>query len=205
MNIIIIAVILITVGSCEGRKRHVIGKILRFTSIINFLHLFHEDFFPDTCVILGDNVTEESSSLMASFRLANTEVLDKLSPPLRLNINTTDIYREGEEGYYNNTSNRQVTSSQFFVFATKHLAFVLCANIILIFQSTGCASSSPGTDRAGLLSSRARTLVTATRDTATPPSPATPSSTTPVRTITFILNVFFTFLSLDSVPCHVTE
>ena len=57
--------------------------------------------FADTCVILGDNVTED---IMESFRLANEAVLDKLSPPLRLGINKTDIYREGRGFSYDNTS-----------------------------------------------------------------------------------------------------
>ena len=58
--------------------------------------------FPDTCVILGNNVSE--SIIMESFRLANEDVLDKLSPPLRLSINQTDIYREERGFQYDNTS-----------------------------------------------------------------------------------------------------
>ena len=39
---------------------------------------------------------------MESFKLANEDVLDKLSPPLRLAINQTDIYREDDR--YDDTS-----------------------------------------------------------------------------------------------------
>ena len=55
----------------------------------------------DTCVILDRNITIESD-IMESFRLANEAVLDKLSPPLRLAINQTDIYKEGDS--YDSTS-----------------------------------------------------------------------------------------------------
>ena len=52
-------------------------------------------------MILGENVTEDmETELMESFRRCNEEVLDKLSPPLRLAINQTDIYRE-DQGYDN--------------------------------------------------------------------------------------------------------
>ena len=64
----------------------------------------------DTCVILGNNVTED---IMESFRLANEDVLDKLSPPLRLGINKTDIYREGRGFSYDNTSKCQATLYSF--------------------------------------------------------------------------------------------
>ena len=99
-TIIIMAVISITAGSCEGRKRHVIGKI-RFSNDKTSYISFTWNYFSDTCVILGENVTED---IMESFRLANEDVLDKLSPPLRLSINQTDIYREGEGYSYDNTS-----------------------------------------------------------------------------------------------------
>lgn len=48
-------------------------------------------------MILGQNVTED---ILSIFTLANEDVLDKLSPPLRLAINQTDIYRE-DQGYDN--------------------------------------------------------------------------------------------------------
>ena len=126
--------------------------------------------FADTCVILGNNVTED---IMESFRLANEAVLDKLSPPLRLGINKTDIYREGRGFSYDNTSK------------PGHFLFVLCLYLVstIILQNTGCVSSSlgPETRSVALLLRRVGTSATSSNPSATPPSPATPSSTPGVR------------------------
>ena len=64
-------------------------------------------------MILGNNVTED---IMESFRLANEDVLDKLSPPLRLGINKTDIYREGRGFSYDNTGKYQASLQPFSLF-----------------------------------------------------------------------------------------
>ena len=107
----VIVVIVFTAGTSEGRKRNVIGKF-RFCLALDKTRTHRDELeerfcvhdninFLDTCVILGDNVTDD---IMESFRLANEAVLDKLSPPLRLGINKTDIYREGRGFSYDNTS-----------------------------------------------------------------------------------------------------
>ena len=76
-------------------------------------------------MIIGENVSR--TDIMASFRLANEDVLDKLSPPLRLAINQTDIYKENDS--YDNTSESKIyiraTSSELFVLLQVHLSFIL--------------------------------------------------------------------------------